>query len=69
MENYYDVHYATHYLSSNSIVDEPMTYDFFGQEWSGECGACGTELYAPSKSAYLIQYSLHTHSDKCLGGY
>lgn len=25
MENYYDVHYATCYLSSNSIVDEPMS--------------------------------------------
>lgn len=46
-----------------------MSYDFFAGEWSGQCGACGTWMYAPSKGAYLVQYSLHTHSDKCLGGY
>jgi hypothetical protein len=46
-----------------------MTYDFFGQEWFGKCGACRTELYAPTKGAYLVQYSMHTHSNNCLGGY
>jgi hypothetical protein len=46
-----------------------MTYDFFGEEWSGNCGACGLELFAPTKSEYLMQYSIHTHSDSCLGGY
>jgi hypothetical protein len=46
-----------------------MTYDFFGQEWFGKCGACNLELFAPSKGAYLVQLSYHTHSDNCLGGY
>ena len=46
-----------------------MTYDFFAGEWSGKCGACKTELFAPSKGAYLVQFALHTHSDKCLGGW
>lgn len=48
---------------------KPMTYDFFGEEWSGNCGACYKDLFAPTKSEYLIQYSLHTHSKECLGGY
>lgn len=46
-----------------------MKYDFFGEEWSGVCGACGTELYAPTKGTYLVNFSHHTHSDDCLGGY
>ena len=46
-----------------------MTYDFFAEEWSGECGACGSEMYAPTKSEYLISFSLHTHSKDCLGGW
>ncbi len=46
-----------------------MTYDFFGQEWFGKCGACKMEMYAPTKGAYLVQYQMHTHSDKCLGGW
>ena len=46
-----------------------MKYDFFGQEWSGKCGACGTELYAPTKGEYIVQFSYHTHSDECLGGW
>ena len=46
-----------------------MTYDFFGQEWSGTCGACKTPLFAPTKSEYLIAFSIHTHSDSCLGGW
>ena len=46
-----------------------MTYDFMAGEWYGKCGACKTELYAPTKGAYLVNYSKHTHSDNCLGGY
>ena len=46
-----------------------MKFDFFAEEWSGKCGACSIELFAPSKGAYLVQYSLHTHSSKCLGGW
>lgn len=46
-----------------------MKYDFFAEEWLGKCGACGIELYALTKGEYLINRSLHTHSDKCLGGW
>jgi len=46
-----------------------MTYDFMAEEWYGKCGACGTELYAPTKGAYILQYSIHTHSDDCIGGW
>ena len=46
-----------------------MKYDFFGEEWHGKCKACGTNMYAPTKSEYLMSFSIHTHSDDCLGGY
>jgi GH18 family chitinase len=46
-----------------------MTYDFFGEEWNGNCGACQKEFYAPTKSEYLISFNIHTHSDDCLGGW
>ena len=46
-----------------------MNYDFFADEWSGGCGACGTELFAPTKSEYIMQFSIHTHSKDCLGGW
>ena len=46
-----------------------MKYDFFGEEWFGKCGACKTELYAPTKDIYLSQFSRHTHSNDCLGGW
>ena len=46
-----------------------MTYDFMADEWFGKCGACGTELFAPNKGAYLLSFSKHTHSNNCLGGY
>ena len=46
-----------------------MTYDFYAEEWYGNCGACFTDLFAPTKSEYLLQFSKHTHSNKCLGGY
>lgn len=44
-------------------------YDFFGEEWFGNCGACFKELYAPTKGAYNVQRQLHTHSEECLGGW
>ena len=46
-----------------------MEYDFFAEEWSGQCGACGFWLYAPNKEAYNESRWIHTHSDQCLGGY
>jgi hypothetical protein len=46
-----------------------MKYDFFGEEWHGKCKACNTEMYAPTKSEYLMSFSIHTHSDNCLGGW
>lgn len=46
-----------------------MKYDFFTEEWSGKCGACKTELFSPTKSEYLINFSYHTHSEECLGGW
>lgn len=48
---------------------DKMKYDFFGEEWSGVCRACGTELYAPTKYDYLVQFDIHTHSVNCLGGW
>lgn len=56
-----------------SITTNPdikiMSYDFFNEEWSGNCGACRKEFYAPTKSEYLMQYTKHTHSNYCLGGW
>jgi hypothetical protein len=46
-----------------------MTYDWHAEEWYGKCGACGTELFAPTKGSYLLNYSKHTHSQNCLGGW
>jgi hypothetical protein len=46
-----------------------MTYDFFGEEWHGNCGACFKDFYAPTKSEYLMQLQKHTRSINCLGGY
>jgi hypothetical protein len=45
-----------------------MRYDFFGGEWSGFCGACGEELYAPNKKEYIKNRLYHTRNE-CLGGY
>ena len=60
---------AKRYGSKMNPKIKYMTYDFYAGEWSGSCGACGTELFAPTKSEYQLQFSKHTHSDKCLGGY
>lgn len=46
-----------------------MTYSSTADEWHGNCGACGAMLYAPTKSEYILNYSIHTHSYKCLGGW
>jgi hypothetical protein len=46
-----------------------MTYNFFEEEWSGNCGACYKDFYAPTKSEYLMQQIKHTKSINCLGGY
>jgi len=46
-----------------------MTYDFFGDEWHGNCGACYKDFYAPNKSEYLMQVQKHTRSKDCLGGW
>jgi hypothetical protein len=46
-----------------------MTYNFFEGDWSGNCGACGKDFYAPTKSEYLMQQARHTRSINCLGGY
>jgi hypothetical protein len=45
------------------------SYDFFAEEWSGNCGACYKDFYAPTKGAYTVQRQMHTHSDECLGGW
>lgn len=46
-----------------------MKYNLLEGEWYGVCGACKTEIYAPTKGAWRVSFSIHTHSDNCLGGY
>jgi hypothetical protein len=58
--------------TSSSITNSNiklMTYNFFEEEWSGNCGACYKDFYAPTKSEYLMQQIKHTKSINCLGGY
>jgi len=55
-------------LKMNKLV-KIMSYNFFEGEWAGNCGACLKDLYAPTKGEYLLNYTIHTHSDDCLGGY
>ena len=43
-------------------------YDFFAQEWSFKCGACGEMLYAPTKKEMWGNHWIHTHKT-CLGGW
>lgn len=50
-------------------MDKGFQYDFFAQEWSHECGACGAELYAPTKKHLEGNFWRHTHSNSCLGGW
>jgi len=54
--------------SKNPLI-KYMSYDFFAEEWSGNCGACKKDLFAPTKGEYLLQYTMHTHSKDCLGGW
>jgi hypothetical protein len=55
-------------IGTNPLI-KYMTYDFFDEEWHGNCGACQKEFYAPTKSEYLMQYVKHTKSINCLGGW
>ena len=55
-------------ISTNPRI-KIMDYNFFEEEWSGNCGACQKEFYAPTKSEYLMQYVRHTKSINCLGGW
>jgi hypothetical protein len=55
-------------VTTNPLI-KIMSYSFFEEEWSGNCGACQKEFYAPTKSEYLMQYTKHTRSINCLGGY
>ena len=50
-------------------MSKGFQYDFFAQEWSHTCGACGYELFTPTKADMQYNYWTHTRSDQCLGGY
>ena len=43
-------------------------YDFFAGEWSFSCGACGSELFAPTRNDLRYNHWKHTH-ETCLGGW
>lgn len=45
-----------------------MRYDFFAREWTGYCGCCNKELYAPNKKDFIKNRLYHTRNE-CLGGY
>lgn len=54
---------------ANKYADfKGMMYDFFGREWTGQCLACGEELYAPSKKEYTKNRLYHSRNI-CGGGY
>lgn len=44
-------------------------YDMFADEWHHTCGACDTDLYAPTKLDLIHGFQVHTKSTDCLGGY
>jgi len=56
-------------MSSILNKSRGFQYDFFAQEWSHECGACGEELYAPTKKHLEGNFWIHTHSNNCIGGW
>lgn len=56
------------YKSNNPKI-KFMTYDFFGEEWSGNCGACYKNFYAPTKYEYKLQVMYHGKSSECIGGW
>jgi primosomal protein N' len=43
-------------------------YDFFTQDWSITCGACGTPLDAPKKDIMYLVHRYHTKNE-CHGGW
>jgi hypothetical protein len=45
-----------------------MRYDFFAREWTGQCLACGEELYSPSKKEYTKNRLYHSRNI-CTGGW
>lgn len=45
-----------------------MQYNFFTKEWTGNCGCCDEELFAPTKKIYKKIRLFHTRNE-CLGGY
>lgn len=51
------------------LKNRGFQYDFFAEEWSFDCGACGEKLYAPTKKHMEGNFWIHTHSDDCLGGW
>jgi hypothetical protein len=51
------------------VKNRGFQYDFFAEEWSYECGACGQELYAPTKKHMEGNFWIHTHSSDCIGGW
>jgi len=51
------------------VKNKGFQYDFFAEEWSFNCGACGTDLYAPTKKHMEGNFWLHTHSNDCIGGW
>jgi hypothetical protein len=58
----------SHMLSTLN-KNKGFQYDFFAEEWSYECGACGEELYAPTKKHLEGNFWIHTHSNNCIGGW
>jgi len=50
-------------------MSEGFQFDFFAEEWSYVCRACGTDLYAPTKKHMEGNVWRHTHSDGCIGGW
>ena len=56
-------------LKTGIKMGKGFQYDFFAEEWSHTCKACGTELYAPTKLHMQGNLWIHTHSNDCLGGW
>jgi hypothetical protein len=50
-------------------MNKGFQFDFFAEEWSHTCGACGEELYAPTRKHLEGNFWIHTHSNNCLGGW
>lgn len=52
-------------------MSKGFQYDFYAEEWSYECGACGTAFYAPTKNdmKYIWNRHIDISRDDCLGGW